>query len=168
MCKSYDNVNNRILENFHPTPRVDQSVEEQDSKVELIVDEIIQDHSPVEQSTYTHVKESDCVHPLSYIPGDTSTDTTGDTSIDDLHASLLEEIGRDVIRTHPYITYFVQRNEMGTEALQRLQRILFLFAREHPDIGYVQGMNDILGTILYVFGNDENEVFQLLLDCIIS
>ena len=43
---------------------------------------------------------------------------------------------------------------------QVLARILFIYAKLNPGQGYVQGMNEIIGPIYYVFSNDcRNELF---------
>ena len=35
--------------------------------------------------------------------------------------------------------------------------ILFIYAKLHRAVRYVQGMNELLGTLYYVFASDENE-----------
>ena len=37
-----------------------------------------------------------------------------------------------------------------------MKRILFIYAKQHPEIKYVQGMNEILAVIYYIFENDDN------------
>jgi len=37
---------------------------------------------------------------------------------------------------------------------EALERILFIYAKLNPGIGYIQGMNEILGPIYYVLAND--------------
>lgn len=37
---------------------------------------------------------------------------------------------------------------------QIVARILFIYAKLNPGQGYVQGMNEIIGPIYYVFAND--------------
>lgn len=47
--------------------------------------------------------------------------------------------------------------EEGREAhWEVVQRILFLYAKLNPGQGYVQGMNEIVGPIYYVFASDPN------------
>lgn len=41
-----------------------------------------------------------------------------------------------------------------------LTRVLFIFAKLNPGIKYVQGMNEIAGTIYYCFANDKNELLR--------
>lgn len=45
--------------------------------------------------------------------------------------------------------------EEGSEAhWEVVQRILFLYAKLNPGLGYVQGMNEIIGPIYYVLASD--------------
>ena len=37
-----------------------------------------------------------------------------------------------------------------------LRRILFYYANEHGEVGYVQGMNEIIAIIFYIFSKDDN------------
>ena len=37
---------------------------------------------------------------------------------------------------------------------EALERILFIYAKLNPGIGYIQGMNEILGPLYYVLAND--------------
>lgn len=68
---------------------------------------------------------------------------------------LYEEIYKDVLRTYPDIEFFI--NESNSSNVQiALLRILYIFAKVNPNISYVQGMNDIVGTLYYVFANDNN------------
>lgn len=47
--------------------------------------------------------------------------------------------------------------EGGSEAhWEVVQRILFLYAKLNPGLGYVQGMNEIIGPIYYVLASDPN------------
>jgi len=43
---------------------------------------------------------------------------------------------------------------------QALRSILFMWAKLNPGIAYVQGMNEILGPIYYIFANDGDEAFK--------
>ena len=51
--------------------------------------------------------------------------------------------------------------EEGQEAhWEIVQRILFLYAKLNPGQGYVQGMNEIVGPIYYIFASDPNIAFR--------
>ena len=39
-----------------------------------------------------------------------------------------------------------------------MTRILFIYGLSHPEVKYVQGMNEILAPIFYCFSNDKNEI----------
>ncbi|CAG8440304.1 2077_t:CDS:10 [Acaulospora morrowiae] len=41
---------------------------------------------------------------------------------------------------------------------EAIERILFIYAKLNPGVGYVQGMNEILGPIYYTMANDSDEV----------
>jgi hypothetical protein len=45
-----------------------------------------------------------------------------------------------------------------------MARILFIYAKKHPEVRYVQGMNEILAPIFYAFSNDQNPYFYLNLE----
>jgi TBC1 domain family member 2 len=60
--------------------------------------------------------------------------------------AILRQIDIDLPRTHP------GENLLHTSAVTPiLRRILYLFAKLHPDVGYVQGMNEIIVPVLLVF-----------------
>ncbi|KAG0235553.1 hypothetical protein BGX31_004213 [Mortierella sp. GBA43] len=41
---------------------------------------------------------------------------------------------------------------------EAIERILFIYAKLNPGVGYVQGMNEILGPLYYLLANDTDEV----------
>lgn len=49
----------------------------------------------------------------------------------------------------------------GNEAhWEVVQRILFLYAKLNPGQSYVQGMNEIIGPIYYIFASDNNKDYK--------
>lgn len=66
--------------------------------------------------------------------------------------ALKEEISKDVVRTRPDLHSLVK----GV-AHESMKRVLFIYAKLNPGIRYVQGMNEVVGTLLYVFVNDSDE-----------
>lgn len=55
--------------------------------------------------------------------------------------------------------------EEGSEAhWEVVQRILFIYAKLNPGLGYVQGMNEIIGPIYYIFASDPNKENRRKLD----
>ena len=71
-----------------------------------------------------------------------------------LDSDLQEEIHKDVIRTHPDLPFF---REKGSCRHETMKRILFVYAKLNPGVRYVQGMNEILGTLYFVFATDKND-----------
>jgi len=76
-----------------------------------------------------------------------------------------QEIEKDVHRTFPHLNFFQQgqpeEDENGKILInphyRALRSILFIWAKLNKGIAYVQGMNEILGPIYYVFATDPNE-----------
>ncbi|KAF0695720.1 Aste57867_13484 [Aphanomyces stellatus] len=64
--------------------------------------------------------------------------------------TLLHDIEKDVARTHVHMPFF----SLSGVASEWMTRILFLFAKSHAEIGYCQGMHEIVAPLLYVFGTD--------------
>nr|CAG8441687.1 3605_t:CDS:10 [Entrophospora candida] len=89
---------------------------------------------------------------------------------------ILEQIDNDVRRTLPDLAFFhlpVPHSSLcplrggvsdgscddGEIDLhwEAIERILFIYAKLNPGVGYVQGMNKILGPIYYTMANDSDE-----------
>lgn len=63
-----------------------------------------------------------------------------------------EEIDKDVKRTFPHLHFFNKDIDAGSIIhYEALRRILFIYAKLNPGVRYVQGMNEIVGPIYYVF-----------------
>lgn len=70
---------------------------------------------------------------------------------------IIEQIDRDVKRTHPDMHFFSGDSSSAKSNQAALKNILIVFAKLNPGIRYVQGMNEILAPLFYVFKNDPNE-----------
>ncbi|KAM3327139.1 TBC1 domain family member 13 [Capsicum chacoense] len=70
---------------------------------------------------------------------------------------IIEQIDRDVKRTHPDLHFFSGDTPFAKSNQDSLRNILIIFAKLNPGIRYVQGMNEILAPLFYVFKNDPNE-----------
>ena len=71
---------------------------------------------------------------------------------------LLLQIGKDLPRTRGEINFFklyCKKNKKKTN-YEIMKRILFIYAKQHPELKYIQGMNEILAVIYYTFENDDN------------
>ncbi|CAD8167046.1 unnamed protein product [Paramecium octaurelia] len=71
---------------------------------------------------------------------------------------VLEDISKDVNRTFPSHDHFKDNNQGQQQLLSVLKALSIL----NEDIGYVQGMNYIVGFSLIVSGGKEEEVFWLI------
>ncbi|CAJ1947247.1 unnamed protein product [Cylindrotheca closterium] len=72
-------------------------------------------------------------------------------------AQLLCEVRKDVARTHPDLFFYLEpKDHLGMRRYGALERILFIWAKLNKGVRYVQGMNEIIGTIYYVLANDHN------------
>lgn len=77
-------------------------------------------------------------------------------------AEMMHEIDKDVRRTFPHLHFFNYDEGKGsTEHYQCLRRILFIYAKLNPGLGYVQGMNELLGPIYYIFAIDPDDTFRV-------
>eukprot|EP00474_Spongospora_subterranea_P004129 CRZ04587.1 hypothetical protein [Spongospora subterranea] len=91
--------------------------------------------------------------------------------------TLRDEIAKDVQRTHAAMHFFTQKvdyrglfptpssNENGQEKQsethhQILSRILFVYAQLNPGVRYVQGMNELLAPLYYVFAQDPDPMHR--------
>lgn len=96
---------------------------------------------------------------------------------------LLEEIDKDIRRTQPNFNFFslprnkdnlinfinekrrsdeiktiddIYLNKTIETNADVLLRILYIYAKLNPDVGYVQGMNEIIASIFYCYSFDQN------------
>ncbi|XP_058103265.1 uncharacterized protein LOC131246844 isoform X3 [Magnolia sinica] len=70
---------------------------------------------------------------------------------------IIEQIDRDVKRTHPDMNFFSGDSSFAKSNQEALRHILIVFAKLNPGIRYVQGMNEVLAPLFYVFRNDPDE-----------
>mmetsp|Transcript_17044 Transcript_17044/g.19392 ORF Transcript_17044/g.19392 Transcript_17044/m.19392 type:complete len:374 (+) Transcript_17044:231-1352(+) len=76
----------------------------------------------------------------------------------DLDEETFEQIEKDLPRTFPSLAYFED-----PDVVNSMRRVLTATANQLPDVGYVQGMNIIVGYItLHV--KTETEAFELLME----
>ncbi|CAK9177206.1 unnamed protein product [Ilex paraguariensis] len=70
---------------------------------------------------------------------------------------ILEQIDRDLLRTHPDMKFFSSNSSLSRKNREAMRNILLLFAKLNPVIRYVQGMNEVLAPLYYVFSTDADE-----------
>ncbi|XWS09161.1 hypothetical protein CRYUN_Cryun40dG0062500 [Craigia yunnanensis] len=75
-------------------------------------------------------------------------------------SEIIEQIDRDVKRTHPDVHFFSGDSQLAKSNQDALRNILIVFAKLNPGIRYVQGMNEILAPLFYVFRNDPDEEME--------
>ncbi|PWA88592.1 ypt/Rab-GAP domain of gyp1p superfamily protein [Artemisia annua] len=76
-------------------------------------------------------------------------------------SEIIEQIDRDVKRTHPDMQFFSGDSAYAKANQGSLKNILIIFAKLNPGIRYVQGMNEILAPLFYVFKNDPNDDYAV-------
>ena len=71
---------------------------------------------------------------------------------------ILMQINKDLPRTRTEINFFNEKSKFNKEETNYdiLRRILFIFAKRNQELGYVQGMNEIVAIIYYIYSLDEN------------
>ncbi|KAI4369762.1 hypothetical protein MLD38_018171 [Melastoma candidum] len=72
-------------------------------------------------------------------------------------SEILEQIDRDVKRTHPDMIFFSGDSAYAKSNQDSLRNILIIFSKLNPGIRYVQGMNEVLAPLFYVFKTDPDE-----------
>lgn len=78
--------------------------------------------------------------------------------INALIQSNIEQIDLDLHRTLPSNFYFNNFLELKPGIkFYKLQRILYTFVKRNPHVGYVQGMNKIVGTLLLLDDDNNND-----------
>ena len=76
------------------------------------------------------------------------------------NARVLQEIRKDVFRTYSDLFFYMEpKDNLGAKRYGALERILFVWARLNGGVRYVQGMNEIVGTLFYVLANDEHSQY---------
>ncbi|KAL1328683.1 hypothetical protein HN51_038487 [Arachis hypogaea] len=70
---------------------------------------------------------------------------------------IIDQIDRDVKRTHPDMHFFCSESQFAKSNQEALKNILIIFAKLNPGVRYVQGMNELLAPLYYVFKNDPDE-----------
>ena len=70
--------------------------------------------------------------------------------------NLIDQINKDLPRTRFDCDFYVN----NSNNYDTLRRILFLYANEHSDVHYIQGMNEIIAIIFYIFSKDDNPFIE--------
>ncbi|XP_071719657.1 uncharacterized protein [Rutidosis leptorrhynchoides] len=116
----------------------------------------------LEESTSSENGEGKGLLSRSEIPEDEHPLSLGKTSVWNQFfqdTEIIEQIDRDVKRTHPDMHFFSGDSAAAKANQDALKDILIIYAKLNPGIRYVQGMNEILAPLYYVFKNDPSEDF---------
>ena len=81
-----------------------------------------------------------------------------DNITDKSDQKLITQINKDLPRTRPEIKFFKEKSKISKNETNYdvIKRILYIFAKKHEDLSYVQGMNEIVAIIYYIYNLDEN------------
>ena len=75
---------------------------------------------------------------------------------------ILTQIKKDLPRTRSNVPFFKNKANLKKNSIETnydiIARILFFFSKEHK-ISYIQGMNELIALIYYIFYNDDNPFF---------
>ena len=81
----------------------------------------------------------------------------------------IDDINKDISRTRSITMFpsFSQKNN-GEDIMKThsdiIIRILYIYAKENPNVGYVQGMNEIVSKIYHSYMIDNNFIFSMHLE----
>jgi hypothetical protein len=82
---------------------------------------------------------------------------------DDKERKIIVQLEKDLPRTRGNISFFGNKTNSKKNLEETnydvIKRMLFYFAKEHS-LSYVQGMNEIIALIYYIFANDDNPFFK--------
>lgn len=70
------------------------------------------------------------------------------------YSEMIEQVDRDVKRTHPDMQFFCGDSSFAKSNQESLRNILIIFAKLNAGIRYVQGMNEILAPLFFIFRTD--------------
>ncbi|CAL5017454.1 unnamed protein product [Urochloa decumbens] len=160
----------KLLLGYLPTDRAlwTYELEKKRSQYSAFKDELLVNPSEVtrrmEEMTVSkreeHNAEGTGVLPRAEIVRDEHPLSLGKTSVWNQYfqeSEIVEQIDRDVKRTHPEMQFFNGDTSDSLSNQESLKRILTIFAKLNPGIRYVQGMNEVLAPLYYVFKNDPDE-----------
>lgn len=119
---------------------------------ESYIDDKRNEYIELKKKYFPNMTKKHSSHPLN-----NSKDSHWDEFFQNSH--LNQVIEKDLKRTRNEEPFFTQAKKSETH-IEVIKRILILFARRHPEIEYVQGLNEILATIYFCFAQDQNPYFS--------
>jgi len=110
---------------------------------------------PLKKSTLRGLSQNQLAVPKALQRNETATPSAMADFL--MQAKSLASIRKDTVRTHPDLYFFLEPDQnLGLRRYAALERILFIWAKLNKGVCYVQGMNEIVGTLFYVLANDVN------------
>eukprot|EP00798_Chlamydomonas_sp_ICE-L_P024704 gene24704-10340_t len=88
-------------------------------------------------------------HPLSVDPC-----SSWNTYFED--NEIMIQVERDVMRTHPDMPFFSGEDPEAVSHREEMKRALFMYAKLNPGLRYIQGMNELISPLYYLFKNDSD------------
>jgi hypothetical protein len=81
-----------------------------------------------------------------------------DNITDEEDDKIIVQIDKDLHRTRGELEFFKNSSKMNKKETNYdvLRRILYLYSKKHPEVSYVQGMNEICAIIYYIYSLDES------------
>ncbi|XP_062229124.1 TBC domain-containing protein C1952.17c-like isoform X3 [Phragmites australis] len=73
------------------------------------------------------------------------------------YSEIMEQIDRDVKRTHPDMHFFCGDSSFAKSNQESLKNVLLIFTKLNAGIRYVQGMNGISASLFFVFWSDPGD-----------
>jgi len=73
------------------------------------------------------------------------------------YSEIMEQIDRDVKRAHPDMHFFCSDSSFAKSNQESLKNALLIFAKLNAGIRYVQGMNEVLAPLFFVFRSDPDD-----------
>ncbi|XP_071736350.1 uncharacterized protein [Rutidosis leptorrhynchoides] len=110
-----------------------------------------------------HISQARCLLARSKVPHGEHPLSLGKTSIWNQFfqdSEITEQIDRDVKRTLPDMRFFSGDFGFAKANQDSMKNILMIFAKVNPEIRYVQGMNEILAPLFYVFKTDPSDDYE--------
>ena len=112
------------------------------------------------ENDFKNIKKKD--HPLSTNPSSNCCKYFEDQDLKDT-------IDKDIKRTKTHMHFFLipsqnqnskYKEKDGETNADVMARILFIYGKNHPEVGYVQGMNEIIAPIYYSYSFDNTLEFH--------
>ena len=134
----------KLLLGYLPSSPEDWSTELARRRTQYVIfsDELMLDSKRLQQG-----QGADDDHPLSL-------DSSSQWKVFFQDSEIMDQVERDVQRTHPDLDFFVGPSEESSRHREELKRALFLYAKLNPGLCYIQGMNELIAPLYYMFSND--------------